>query len=202
MKRLHFARVLGLLISVAALAFGQYEDPILWFHTDQEIRVANLPPPKAMPKGSSVPATALETVLRDPLVCCGKDSALEDVLLSDRLTLKELGAKVRGWHRLSNGESVFVNATYIAQGAILAESILGPLRQQQALLLEWDSRLYVLYGAAFNEARYSSGRRTYAITRLLLLDPRYNDQRRETAFDRGADDFARVQGILALSVTR
>ena len=60
----------------------------------------------------------------------------------------------------------------------------------------------MLHGAIFNETRYSSGARQYAIVKLLLLDPRFSDQRRETVFNRETDDWAEVQGLLTLAVAR
>ena len=65
------------------------------------------------------------------------------------------------------------------------------------MLIEWESRVYVLYGAIFNETRDTgSGDRAYAIRKLLLLDPRFSDQRRVTEFDRETDDWSKVGGFL------
>jgi hypothetical protein len=33
-----------------------------------------------------------------------------------------------------------------------------------------------------------------------LLDPRFSDQRRETQFNRDADDWGQVQGLLQLAI--
>ena len=84
----------------------------------------------------------------------------------------------------------------------MAIVIVGALLGQHTLLIEWKSHWYVLYGAIFNETRYSSGMQQYAILKLLLLDPRFSDQRRETEFNRETDDLGRIQGLLTLGVVR
>ncbi len=201
--RLRVLLVWSFLIGISCLGRGQEGDWVVWRHVDQELKVRDLPSPRAPSRRASAAlAIALETVLDDKQVCCGKGSALEDVVLSEGLSLKELSGKVQGKHRLSDGQSIAIRAEYVAQGAITPEVILGALQSQHALLMEWKSRLYVLYGAVFNETLWSSGRRDYAITRLLLLDPRYADQRRETEFKRASDDLGKVQGLLTLSVGR
>jgi len=172
------------------------------FLPNQEIRVANLPSLTApSAHRSAVFATALETVLHDKAVCCGKDSALEDVALyatlSAPLSLKELSTKLQGRHLLSDGQPVMVSADYIPHDSINPSLIVNTLREQHAPLIEWKSHLYVLYGALFDETRdSSSGVRAYAIHKLLLLDLRFSDQRREAVFDRETDDWGQMQGLL------
>lgn len=172
------------------------------FLPNQEIRVANLPiltAPSA--HRSAVFATALETVLHDNAVCCGKDSALEDVALYATLltplSWKELSTKLQGRHLLSDGRPVTVKAEYIPHDSINPALIISTLRQQHAQLIEWKSHMYVLYGALFDETRdSSSGVRAYAIRKLFLLDLRFSDQRREAVFDRETDDWGQMQGLL------
>jgi hypothetical protein len=57
-------------------------------------------------------------------------------------------------------------------------------------------------GTEINDTRYYSGVRQYAIVKLLLLDPRFSDQRRETVFNRETDDWEKVKGLLTLAVVR
>jgi len=95
-----------------------------------------------------------------------------------------------------------VSADYFPQGSINAGSVIGALQDQRAPLLEWKSHVYVVYGAVFAETRCQSGARQYSIVKLLLQDPRFSDQRREAVFNRAADDLAKVQGLLTLSVAR
>ena len=196
--------VLYVIPLVSPLAYGQ-EGSRSVFLRNQEVRVANLPSLTApSAHRSAVFATALETVLHDKAVCCGKDSALEDAVLyatlSDPLSLKEFSTKLQGKHSMSDGRAIVVNAEYVPQSSINAGLIVISLRDQHALLLEWKSHLYVLYGATFDETRdLGSGERDYAIRRLFLLDPRFSDQRRETEFNRETDDWGGVQGLLTVS---
>jgi hypothetical protein len=201
----HLLQVSALLLFVSCLAHGQADvpDSIAWFHANQELRVTNLPSlTAASTDPSAVVATALETVLHDKAVCCGKDSALEDVVLSEPLSLKELGARSQGRHLLSGGRPVVVSAQYVAPDSVNPGLIIGALLEQHALLIQWKSHLYVLYGAIFNETRFYSGARHYAILKLLLVDPRFSDARREAVLNRESGDWAQVQGLLILSVAR
>jgi len=195
--------VLGVITLVSPLAFAQ-EGSSSVFLANQEVRVANLPSLTApSAHRSAVFATALETVLHDKTVCCGKDSALEDVALyaslSAPLSLKELSTKLQGRHLLSDGRPVMVNAEYIPHDSINPSLIVSTLTEQHASLIERKSHVYVLYGALFDETRdSSSGVRAYAIHKLFLLDLRFSDQRREVVFDRETDDWGQMQGLLTV----
>jgi hypothetical protein len=196
--------VLFVFALAACLADGQ-DGRSSVFLANQEVRVADLPTLTAPSKRqSTVFATALETVLHDKTVCCGKDSALEDVALyatlSAPLSLKELSAKLQGRHLLSDGRPIVVSAEYVPQSSISPGLIIASLRQQHAPIIEWKSHVYVLYGANFDETRDpSSGVRDYAIRKLLLLDLRFSDQQRETSFDRETDDWGMIQGLMTVA---
>ena len=173
------------------------------FLQNQEVRVANLPlltAPSAEP--SAVLATALETILPDRDVCCGKDSGLEDAVLSAPSSLKELSAKLQGRHVLGDGLSIVVRAWYFPKSSLDPNLTITTLKNQQPMLLKWKSHIYVLYGATYDETRtYDGGASLFVIHKLWLLDPQYSDKRRETELN-ATDDWTKIQGILALSVVR
>jgi hypothetical protein len=188
--------------AVPGLAQDQNQDSCYLFSPNAEARVTNLPSLTAPSKDTSaVIATAVEIVLRDQTLCCGKDSALGDAALSEPRSLKELSTKLQGRHLLSDGRPILVNAQYAAEISINSGSIVGSLQEQRASLLEWKSHVYVLYGAIYGETRCQSGARQYSIVKLLLLDPRFSDQRREAVFNRETDDVSKVQGLLSISVS-
>jgi len=193
----------SVLICLATLsAFAQDESTYI-FHPNQEVRVANLPALTAPSRNpSAVLAAALETILRDKAVCCGKDSALEDTVLAAPLSLQELSAKLQGKHVMSDGRSVMVSAEYVPQSSITPDLMISALIDQHSLLMKWKSHFYVLYGAIYDETVFSSGLRQFALHKLLLLDPRFSDQRRETEFNRDSDDWGKVEGVLTLAVAR
>jgi hypothetical protein len=85
---------------------------------------------------------------------------------------------------------------YMAQASINSGHLINSRLAQQASLIEWKSHVYVLSGAVFNETRYYSGARAYAVLKLFLLDPRFSDQRREREFSRKADDWGPADGLL------
>ena len=87
----------------------------------------------------------------------------------------------------------------MASDSINPGQIVSCLLGNRALLMEWKSRLYVVYGAGFDEKLYYSGQRDYIIHKLFLLDLPFSDSRREVAFNRESDDWGKVQGLLTLS---
>jgi hypothetical protein len=188
-------------LAVFCLAQEPGQDTCYLFSPNEEARVTDLPSLTAASKDTStVIATAVEMVLHDQTLCCGKDSALGDAVLSEPRSLKELGTKLQGRHLLSDGRPIVVSAEYASQNSINSGVIIGSLREQRAPLIEWKSHVYIVYGAVFGETRCHSGARHYSIVKLLLLDPRFSDQGRETEFNREADDLGKVQGLLSLSV--
>ncbi len=187
-------------LAVSCLAQDQSTDTCYLYLADEELHVTNLPSLTAPSSDiSTVIATAVQTVLHDKTLCCGKNSALGDSLSEPR-SLKELSTNLQGRHLLSDGRPIMVNAEYAPQTSINAGSIVGSLQDQRASLLEWKSHVYVLYGAIVGETRCQSGARQYSIVKLLLLDPRYSDQRRQAVFNRETDDLSKVQGLLTLSI--
>jgi hypothetical protein len=176
------------------------------FLPNQQVVVPTLPPLVATSTDRSAGmAAALEIVIHDKAVCCGKDSALEDAALyaslSASVSLKELSAKIQGRHLLSDGRPIQVNAEYLVHSSVNGGWIVNTLREQRALLLEWGDRVYVVYGAIFDIARDTgSGVEAFAVHKLLLLDPRFSDRKRVTEFNRDSDDWEKVRGITVVKV--
>ncbi len=200
-KTLVACLVLVCMATAPAFTQGRHIPPS-WFLQNQEVSVANLPlltAPSAEP--SSVLATALETIIPDRDVCCGKDSGLEDAVLSAPSSLKELSAKLQGRHVLGDGLSIVVRTEYFPKSSLDPSLVITTLMDQQPMLLKWKSHIYVLYGATYDETRTYLGSQ-FVIHKLWLLDLRYSDQRRETELNAETGDLTKIQGILALSVAR
>jgi hypothetical protein len=198
-----FVAYLVLVCMAAVSAFAQYRHTGVQFLPNQEVYVDNLPlltAPSA--EASAVLATALETILPDRDVCCGKDSGLEDAVLSALSSLKELSAKLQGRHVLGDGLSIVVRAQFFPKSSIDPSFTIQRLMNQQPMLLKWKSHIYVLYGATYDETRFYNGGGQFVIHKLRLLDPRYSDRRRETELNAETDDWTKIQGILVLSVVR
>jgi hypothetical protein len=194
-------------IVVLSLASGitgaQTETPGAVIHPYQEVRI-NLRLRTADSTASHATlAAALETIFDNPEVCCGKDSALEDIVLSaDPHSPKDLSAKLQGRHVLSDGRPIMVTAEYLPGESVQSYQIVDALLHKQPLLLQWNSHWYVLCGAIFDETLYSTGNRYYVIRHLLLLDPRFAGSRAEVVFDRQKDDWAKVQGLLLVKAEK
>jgi hypothetical protein len=115
--------------------------------------------------------------------------------------MKDITAKLQGRHLLSDGRPVMVTVLDLAPLATRSPvAVVNELKNKHSLLLMWNSRLYVLYGALFDEALYTDGSLIETINKLFLLDPRYSDSRREVSFNRERDDWNQVQGLLLLTV--
>lgn len=190
-----------LLITLSSVSAQQDVPPAYVFHPDQEIRVRDLSPGTALSTSdSAVLVAALETIFHDAQVCCAKNSALLDSAeTADPLSLRDVSTKLQGKHSSGDGHTITVNAEYIAPDSVSPDRIIAALQSNRALLLKWKSRLYVFYGARFDEKLYYNGRRDYVIHKLLLQDVRFSDSRREVIFNRDTDDWANVQGLLILS---
>jgi hypothetical protein len=182
-------------LAICCVAYGQ-----TYYSPNQQVRIHDLLQVTARSRhGSDVLAASVEIVFQDREVRCGKDSALEDrILMADPKSLQDVGDKLRGRQLLTDGRPIMVTADYAPAASVDASLLIGDLRKKQPLLMEWNSHLYVIYGVIFDESVDSSSGITDAIHKILLLDPRYSDARREVVFDRLTDDWASVQGVLVL----
>jgi len=197
--------LLAVLLTLAVSANAQ-DEPAQGYvlHPHQEVKVAALPTIVADSKADAdVLAASVAAVFADPELCCGRKSALEDQVGSiSQLSLKELGAKIRGKHYLDDGTSVVITDDYWPAASVNVEQIVGTLQAQRPLLMTWNDHLYVVYGAIFNQYIYDDGAITHVIEKLLLLDTRFDGDRRYVTFDRQTDDWGKVTGVLSLTVTR
>ena len=169
----------------------------------QEVRVSGLRSLMARTHDpSDVLLTSLDTIIHDRTICYGKDCALEDsAKKADPASLKDIAAKLRGRQLLSDGRPIMVTAESIDPTAINGGMLIATLHEKHALLFEWNSHLYVCYGMTYlREIDYSTGAELFTIHKLLLLDTRYSDSRREAVFDRATDDVNKVQGMLWVTV--
>jgi len=171
-------------------------------YPNQEVHVSGLRALMARsPDRSDVLLTSLDTVLHDRSICCGTDSALGDSAeKANPLSLKDVATKLQGRHLLSDGRPIMVTAEYFEPAAINSGMLIGTLRDKHAMLLQWNSHVYVCYGAIYDELYDEKGLLQYSIRSFLLLDTRYSDSRREVIFSRQTDDWSKVQGMLRVTV--
>jgi len=188
------SRVLVLCFAVFCFAHAQT------YYPNTEVRISDLPSVTAKSKDpSDVLAASLEIIFRDREVCCGKDSSLEDdVQRADPKSLKDIATRLQGRHLLSDGRPIMVTAEYVPATSLVAGALIGTLSDKRPLLMEWNSRLYVVYGMIYNTSYTAEGGRIDSILKIFLLDTRFSDQRREVTFDRQTDDWGKVQGLLTL----
>jgi hypothetical protein len=193
------------LLSLVSLAYGQDvppSSPVV--KPNQEIRVAHLPRLAARsPDPSYVLLTSLDIIFHDHAICCARDSALGDsAAAADPGSVKDIIAKLQGRHLLSDGRPLMISVLDLApQATRNPGTVVNALSNKRPMLLMWNSHLYVLYGALFDEAQYADGTLADSINQLFLLDPRYSDSRREVSFTRDKDDWNQVEGLLLLSIS-
>lgn len=195
--------ILGSLILGSSPAFGQDNGGYRLFRPNQEVRVRPLP--SLVARSDDLPdvlLTSLDTILHDRTICCGKDSALEDrAVTANPLSLKDIASKLQGRWLLSDGRPILVTPDFPPSSPTIDLSywIIGHLMHKHAMLMVWGAHLYVVYGAVFDEVVYSDGTpNASSIHKLLLLDTRYADSRREVTFNRDTDDWSKVEGMLSL----
>jgi len=180
---------------------------------NQEMRIASLPSTVAASTSKSdVLVASVATAVMNPDICCGRRSALEDQILAatastGKISLKELGEKLRGKHYLDDGSSIFVAdqfspAVQTDPNRVGPRDIISSLMSQRPLLMNWAGHLYVLYGVVFDECLDSDNGYDFpAIRTLLLIDTRFSGPRRYVSFNRQTDDWGKVTGFLALAIT-
>lgn len=190
------------MLCLVSWAYGQESAPLPAIHPNQEVRVPNLPVLRARSKDrSDVLLTSLDIIFHDHSICCGRESALEDsAAKADPRSFTDITSKLQGRHLLSDGRPVLVTALDLAPSARNPTPIINALQNKQALLLMWNSRLYVLYGALFDEALYVDGTRTDTVNKFFLLDTRHSGPQREVSFIRDTDDWNKVEGLLLLTL--
>ena len=186
-------------IAISCLAFcsfarGQVLDQ------DQEIDIHDLPALTARSHDpSDVLRSSLAIAFHDKEVCCGKDSALEDtVAAADPGSLKEVATKLTGRHLLNDGRPIMVKADYFGPEAMGAPQLIRAILDNHPLLTKWNSHFYVVRGIVYRWIGDDSGMTTL-LMKLLLVDPRYSDSKREVTFTRGTDDADKIQGFLLVT---
>jgi len=183
---------------VSAFAHGQVAN------IDQEIEVRDLPAiTSSTPHSSDVLVASLKTIVHDPEVCCGKDSALIDSIeKADPKSLQDVAAKLNGRHLLGDGRPILVNAEFFSVDKMTSGYLVTTMTSQRAPLMEWNSRIYVVHGLVyFWTAQGTPDAPNWAVPtvrKFLLWDTRYSDSRREVIFNRDIDDVSKIQGLLFL----
>src|ERR1700683_1604920 len=158
------SRVLVLSFAVSCFVHAQT------YYPNTEIRIGDLPSLTAKSRDASdVLAASLEIIFRDKEVCCGKNSALEDdVQSADPKSLKDVATRLQGRHLLSDGRPIKVTAEYVPATSLVS-GLINALFEKQPLLMEWNSHLYVVYGAIYDTVYTPEGGRSDSILKIFLV---------------------------------
>ena len=192
----------ALVLLLASLAYGQeVSRGYPAFRPNQEVRVPDLPALMARSKDrSDVLLTSLDIIFHDHEICCGRGSALEDsAAAADPRAMTDIISKLQGRHLLGDGRPISVSVVDLVTAGMNPIPVVDALGRKQALLMMWNSRIYVLYGAFYDESMYNDGSRVVTVNKFYLLDTRYSDERRQVSFSRTSDNWSDVQGLLLLT---
>jgi len=196
------ARVILVILLLTGAALTQDYPTAYIIRPNQQILVPVTPHPVQSKEASAPLQAALATIFQNPELCCGPNSSLENVpATSASLSTRELAAKLAGRHTLSDGRPFTVTTELIDPATMNATQLLTPLKQNRVLLMQWNSRWYLLVGADYDEWIYDGGLREYSIHKLRLLDFSNPAAPKEAIFDRQKDDWTKVQGLLLLNAT-
>jgi hypothetical protein len=193
-------------VAVLALTLGLYAGAQIApdsevVHPNQRIMVANLPRTTAENSNVSGTAKAAVEIVLSPEIKCDPGSQLESLIGAvSGDSLSGLIKKIDGATCSSAGQVHKISASFTPNGAIKANDVIASLLHKKPLLMEWKGAMYVLYGAAYDQHLYYSGRQDNVIREFLLVDPRYRDNRRFVTFNRSQNDFGEVEGIASVSV--
>ena len=152
--------------------------------------------------------TSLATILHSPEICCGKDSALDDsVERADPKSLQDVANKLDGRHLLSDGRPIMVKAEFFSADKANAGFLVSAFTNQHALLMQWNSHLYIIHGLVYfwmatggGTVETGTGGFQTVVHKFLLWDTRYSDSRREVVFNRDTANLSKVQGFLFIEV--
>ncbi len=171
-------------------------------HPNIRITVPHLSPVNVAGELNGTAANAaVLTVLGASNLKCDPASQLNAVLEANaEAPLRTLAEKVSGASCMTNGRIVHLSAAFTPNGSTHADAIIAPIVHGKPLLIRWNEVLYVLYGVIYDEHLHNSGKRVNVIRQLLLIDPRYANERKFVSFDRGKDDFAQVEGIAEIRI--
>ncbi len=166
-------------------------------HPNLRVTVNNLSFVKASDESkAAVAKAALAIVLSASNVKCDPASQVNSVLEANaESSLRTLSEKLVAASCLARGGTVHLDAEFTPSGSIQADNIVASIKRHEPLLMRWNGILYVLHGVVYDEHLHNSGRRENVIRQLLLIDPRYADERRFGSFDRPKDDFSQVEGF-------
>jgi hypothetical protein len=172
-----------------SLAHGQY-------YPDQTLEVRDLLSLTSRTHDpTDVLLTSLDTILHDPDLCCGKDSALIDSAeAADPKSLKDIAGKLDGRHLLGDGRPIQMATEFLTPDEVVAGHLVLEIVRNRAPLMMWNSRLYVVHGVVYStNVGYTTGDTAYVIHKFLLWDVRFSGAKREVVFDREKEDPSKVQ---------
>jgi hypothetical protein len=173
------------------------------YYSNQIVKINELPNYRAASTSASdVLIASAQAVFANAEICCEKNSALDDIIRPvNPRSLVDISSKLQGHYVLRDGRSVDIDAACVPASSLNSGEVISALGSKHAFLMEWNSRLYIVYGVVFNEMLdAASGAKRDTIRKFLLIDTRFSDERRFTSFDREKEDWASVGGVLFFDV--
>jgi hypothetical protein len=111
-----------------------------------------------------------------------------------------LARVITGDYTLDGGRKVRLEATYITGAPRAVDELLLRLHNGHPFLLFWNSQVYLVRGAVYDEYIAPTGERLFQVRELKLVDLHPQARQRETTFDREQHDPASIQALMLVSV--
>lgn len=113
----------------------------------------------------------------------------------------ELLRYINGDYALSPERRVRIEAEFSPGAPIQPDPVIAAFRDGETLLLVWNGKPYIWYGAVYDEYIHLAGNRMFELTELKLLDPlAKSEKERMVAFVKGKDDANQIDGVMRIRV--
>jgi hypothetical protein len=149
--------------------------------------------------GTSAADVSLQIVLAAQNIHCNDHSESETVVRTvTDASLQEFTTKLAGTNCVTDTGPRKLDATFMPTSSVQADDLIAALKGNRAFLVQYKGSFMVLYGATYDAHLRSDGSRMNVVRRLLLLDPRYQDDRRWVSFRRDNDHLSDIAGFVSI----
>lgn len=113
----------------------------------------------------------------------------------------ELLRYINGDYALTPERRVRIEAEFTPGAPMQPDPFIAAFREGETLMLVWNGKPYIWYGAVYDEYIHLAGNRMFEITELKLLDPLAKSEKERTvSFVKGKDDPNQIDGVMRVRV--
>lgn len=120
----------------------------------------------------------------------------------DAAAYTELLRYITGDYALSPERRVRIEAEFTPGAPMQPDAFIAAFREGETIMLVWNGRPYIWYGAVYDEYIHLAGNRMFELTELKLLDPLAKSEKdRLVSFVKGKADANQIDGVMRMRVT-